>query len=87
MLIMGYHKVGLLIAALLLGSSWTFATVTVTAYDDAADAVYNGGIYHLQNGGTGFNAWQTNAFPFGGFHKPGLKAGVFRSTWAGRRRP
>jgi len=30
----------------------------------------------------GLDPFTYNAFPFGGFHRPGLKAGVFRPTWA-----
>lgn len=29
----------------------------------------------------GLCAFTANAFPFGGFHRPGLKAGVFRPSW------
>src|SRR5436190_11186295 len=54
------------------------ATVTVVAYDDAADIVYNGGIHQSQNGAFGFNAWQTNAFPFGG--NPNLQHFVSTSS-------
>src|SRR3982750_1567676 len=52
--------------------------VTVVAYDDAAAANYNGGIYHAQNGGTGFGPWNSNAFPFGG--NPALQAFVSTSS-------
>ncbi|MEM7306145.1 MAG: metabolite traffic protein EboE [Planctomycetota bacterium] len=29
----------------------------------------------------GLDAFTYNAFPYGGFHRPGLKSGVFRPTW------
>ena len=62
---MSLRHLGLVVAcvcALALNAS----AVVVVAYDDAADSVYNGGIYHGLNGGSGFNAWNSNAFPFGG---------------------
>jgi len=54
------------------------ASASVVAYDDAADPVYSIGIYHAQNGGFGFNAWNDNSFPFGG--NPALQAFVSTSS-------
>lgn len=34
----------------------------------------------------GLDPFTLNAFPFGGFHRPGLKADVFRPTWADEER-
>jgi len=57
------------------------ASITIVAQDDASDPVYNPGIYHNMNGGTGFGPFSTNSFPFGG--NPNLTEGVTTSTLNG----
>src|SRR5947208_3898524 len=60
------HPFKLAAIAIVLCALPAYGSITVVAYDDAADAVYNGGIYHSLNGGIGFGPFSTNSFPFGG---------------------
>jgi hypothetical protein len=81
---MSPYKTGILLAGICL-LPLVARGVTVVAYDDAAAATYNGGIYHAQNGGFGFGAWNSNAFPFGG--NPALQAFVSSSSVNGTPNP